>query len=586
MKAVCKKLFSLMLVAILLVSAVPFQVSAEETVETVATIAATEPAVVETTEAAVEAAAEVEEEVTTPAVDAAVPFTKEVVHVHFQLDSSDGLVSENYQVGSIAKSKLGSKVGTPAGSTALNVLAQAIGSSAGYEFVRWEYETASGRKTFTGSVVLNKDNMIFEDGWDEVKEEEIYILNVYAVIKEAAKTISLNANGGTVAKNNHQVEIGQTYDYYGVLPTPTKNNFTFAGWFKDDGTQVTNDTVVTDLSKLTAKWNGNKYVVVFEGYDGGWTEVGFGSFTVDANSVLKTAFNNFPTTAQINNLFKAPVSADGWTIDGWEYTNDNGSTWNTFTEGSTKITGNTIIRPLYKKSITLYACDTGNTTRKLTVTLGKRYPTLPHPGTRDGFAFVGWYMEPEASNLVSTKDNLSNIAKHPVVEYDVEALYAGWDYAKTVYLYIHTNGNTKEHTKLVRYYDVPQSGFSLTDINLGDIFPNYGKYDDSVDEKYGWYDNAQWKNYCLNKHVNDTTEYVSAEYLETDDVHEFYIMLIDNGANTSTGSANGTGYNDNKTTVDKSNPSTGDDIFVAVTVMAVSACALLLFFMNKKRFAK
>ena len=30
MKAVCKKLFSLMLVAILLVSAVPFQVSAEE----------------------------------------------------------------------------------------------------------------------------------------------------------------------------------------------------------------------------------------------------------------------------------------------------------------------------------------------------------------------------------------------------------------------------------------------------------------------------------------------------------------------------------------------------------------------------
>ena len=115
MKAVCKKLFSLMLVAILLVSAVPFQVSAEETVEaveTVATIAATEPAVVETTEAAVEAVADVENEVTTPAVDAAVPFTKEVVHVHFQLDSSAGLVTENYQVGSIAKSKLGSKVNT------------------------------------------------------------------------------------------------------------------------------------------------------------------------------------------------------------------------------------------------------------------------------------------------------------------------------------------------------------------------------------------------------------------------------------------------------------------------------------------
>lgn len=583
MKAVCKKLFSLMLVAILLVSAVPFQVSAEETVEPDATEAASEPAAIETTEAAVEPAADVENEVTTPAVDAAVPFTKEVVHVHFQLDSSAGLVTENYQVGSIAKSKLGSKVNTPAGSTALNVLAQAIGSSAGYEFVRWEYEAASGRKTFTNSVVLNKDNMIFEDGWDEVKEEEIYILNVYAVIKEAPKTITLSANGGSVANTKHQVEIGQQYDFYGALPTPTRNNYTFAGWFKDDGTQVANDSIVTDLSKLTAKWNGNKYNVEFRNYEG------TAAYTIDpveANSVLKTAYNNFPTTAQIDEYFAAPAE-DGWTIDGWEVSFDNEKTWNTFTAGSTKIAGNAIIRPLYKKSITLYACDSGNTTRKLTVTLNKRYPTLPHPGTRDGYAFLGWYTDAECGGTeISSKANLSNVAKHPYVEYDVGALYAGWDQAKTVYLYIHTGGNTKEHTKLVRYYDVPATGFSLTDINLGDIFPNYGKYDDSVDEKYGWYDNAQWKNYCLNKHVNDTTEYVTAEYLDTDDVHEFYIMLIDNGANANAGSANGTGYNDNKTTVDKSNPSTGDDIFVAVTVMAVSACALLLFFMNKKRFAK
>ena len=172
------------------------------------------------------------------------------------------------------------------------------------------------------------------------------------------------------------------------------------------------------------------------------------------------------------------------------------------------------------------------------------------------------------------------------MEYEHEALYAGWDNAKTVYLYIPTNGNTKEHTKLVRYYDVPATGFDLTDIDLADIFPNYGKYDDKGDEKYGWYDNAQWKNYVLNKHVNDTTEYVDADYLDTDDVHEFYIMLIDNGNNTSTGAANGNGYNDNGTTRDPSNPSTGDDIFVAVTVMAVSACALLLFFLNKKRIAK
>ena len=54
MKTVCKKLFSLMLVAILLVSAVPFQASAEEVTETVAateaTVAATEATVAATEE--------------------------------------------------------------------------------------------------------------------------------------------------------------------------------------------------------------------------------------------------------------------------------------------------------------------------------------------------------------------------------------------------------------------------------------------------------------------------------------------------------------------------------------------------------
>lgn len=581
MKAVCKKLFSLMLVAILLVSAVPFQVSAAGVDEAAATEAAVETVA---TEAAVAAVAEdiVEEkiEISSPAADAAVTLDKEVIYIQYQLDNAYG----NYQVGSTVKSKIGSKVTPPSGSTALSVLASVIGSSSGYEFVRWEYEVGGERKTFTSSVTLNLSMDLESGGYYDEKTETSYdLLNVYAVIQEAAKTITLKPNGGTVASTSHTVKLGEQYDFYGGLPTPSRTNYTFAGWAKSDGTIVSNSDTVADLSALTAQWTANKYTVVYQGYDGGWTEVDFGSFSVEANSVLKTAYYNFPTDAQIKEMFLAPVSDDGWSIDGWEYSVDNGSTWSTFTAGSTKITGNTIIRPLYKKTITLYACDTGNTTRTLTVTLGKRYPTLPHPGTRDGYAFVGWYLDAGASSLVSTKANLSNTAQHAYVEYDAEALYAGWDVAKTVYLYIHTNGNTDEHTKLVRYYDVPESGFDLTEIDLADIFPSYGKYDDSVDEQYGWYDSVQWKNYVLGKHINDTTEYVVPSEIN-DDVLEFYIMLIDNG--TSTSSANGSTYNDNSSTVDSSNPSTGDDIFVAVTVMAVSACALLLFFLNKKRFAK
>ena len=570
MKAVCKKLFSLMLVAILLVSAVPFQASAEEVNETVAPVEATAPA------------AEAEIVATSPAADAGVALETDVVRVDFQLEANEDLgIETTYRVDNV-KTKLGKTVTAPSGSAALKVLKKAIGTVDGIEFVRWYYLDQNGEKvTFTSSVTLNKDNMTWDTRDEDGDGVDCDYLDVYAEFQTAPATITLKPNGGTVASTKFKVELNKSYDTYGGLPTPTRAGYVFLGWFKADGTQVTNESTVTSLGALTAEWAAGKYTVVFHGYADGWDEVGFGSFDVDPNSILKTEYNNFPTAAQIKSLF----TLDGWTIEGWEYSVDDGDSWKTFTAGKTKITGNTIVRPLYKKSITLYACDSGNTTRSLTVTLGKNFPALPHPGTRDGYAFVGWYLEPEASTLVSTKDNLSNVSAHPIVDADIDALYAGWDIAKTVYLYIYTNGETDEHTKLVRYYDVPQTGFDLTDIDLYEIFPNYGKYDDKGDEKYGWYDNAQWKNYCMNKHVNDTTEYIVPGDIE-DDVLEFHIMLIDNGNNASTGSTNGTGYNDNKTTVDSSNPSTGDNIFVAVTIMAVSACAVLLIFMNKKRIVK
>jgi len=563
MKAVCKKLFSLMLVAILLVSAVPFQASAAEDVPVL--------------------------DATSPEAYAGVPMETGEVRVDFQLAENDELgINTTYRVSRV-KAKLGKTTGssTPSGSDALATLKKALGSVDGIEFVRWFYLKDGEPTTFTSSVVLNTENMEWETRDENDDGTEFDYLDVYAEFQLAPANVTLKANGGSVASTKHKVMIGLPYEEYGRLPVPTRSGYEFQGWFKADGTHVTDETIVTDLGTLTAQWSAGKYTVVYMGYvDGeGWTEVGFGSFTVDRNSVLKTEYSNFPTEGQIKNMF----TLDGWTIDGWEFSKDGGDTWAAFTAGKTKITDNTIIRPLYEKSITLYANDSGNTTRKLTVTLDKRFPTLPHPGTRDGKAFLGWYLTEDfgEDELVSTKENLSNVSKHPYVEADVEALYADWIEAKTVYLYIHTNGNTEEHTKLVKYYDVPVTGLDLTDIDLADIFPNYGKYDDKGDEKFGWYDKAQWDNYCLGRHVNDTTDYVDAEYLDSDDVHEFYIMLIDNGNNTAnSGSTNGNGYNDNKTTVDSSNPSTGDDIFVAFAIMAVSACAAVLMFMNKKRFAK
>ena len=587
MKAVCKKLFSLMLVATLLVSAVPFQASAEEVTETVAateatvaateaTVAATEETVAPTVAAVAEASedeADAEIDASTPAANAEV-VEKETVYVEFEIHTESGgeyRIGEDYH-----KTKIGSSVSFPSEGSVLKVWKTVTGLSDGYGLIRWEIDGVTFNGTISVDLVSNATDSYTKG------EKEYPLLHVVANVGKVAKQIELDPAKGTVATKKHKVKLDEIYNFYNELPTPTRSGYTFAGWYKADGTKVIKDeTVVTDMGKLTARWVANRPEVTFLANDGAdWAEVEGFVFTVENNSVLKTEYSNFPTEAQIKALFKL----GGWKITGWEYTNNGGDSWATFTEGKTKITGTTVIRPVYVKDITLYALDDGNTTRKLTVTLGKRFPILPHPGTRAGQAFMGWYLDEGVSDLVSTKADLSNVAKHPYVTADVEGLYADWEEASTVYLYIHTNGNTKEHTKLVKYYDVPVTGFDLTLINLADIFPNYGKYDDSGDEKYGWFNAAQWDNYCMGRHVYDSTDFVDATYLGTDDVHEFYIMLIDNGNNATSGSANG--YNDNKSTVDKTNPSTGDEIFVVVTVMAVTACAAVLLFLNKKRIFK
>ncbi len=569
MKAVCKKLFSLMLVAILLVSAVPFQVSAEEIDDIVpeeSTVATVATEATEATEAGDIAPASLEDDPAQIPAPAAEVVDKETnLYIEFQVAVNG---SNYYRIGDLVKTQIGSRVATPNESKVLEVIRTIQGSSDGYKLVRWEL--ASTGETFTSSTTINEGMkaMVNSDG----------VICVNAIVGCVAQNIDIHGAGAHLASYTFKVKIGEPYSYYNELPTPTWEGHTFLGWYKEDGTKVENNTIVTDLSDLTCKWITGHYSVSFEAYNGGWIAVK--TIGVDHNAVLKTAHGTFPTDNEIKDNFKLA----GWTIKGWEYTNDGGDTWKEFKEGSTKITADTIIRPLYKKNITLHANDKGHTTRSLEVTLGKKLPILPHPGTREGFAFDGWYLDSatSADKLICSKENLANVSVHPVVGDGLSNLYAGWSPAKTVYLYIHTNGNTKEHTKLVRYYDVSVNGFNLKDIDLYEIFPNYGKYDDKGDEKWGWYDAAQWENFCLNKHKYETTEVVNAEYMSKDDVHEFYIMLIDNGNNTS----NNNSYNDNKNTVDSSNPTTGDDIFVAVTIMAVSACAVLLIFMNKKRFIK
>ena len=74
-------------------------------------------------------------------------------------------------------------------------------------------------------------------------------------------TVTFDANGGSACK-----EITVTYDgKYPTLPAPTKEGYTFEGWF-DGETQVMSGTAVTitEDQTLTARWGINTYTITYQ----------------------------------------------------------------------------------------------------------------------------------------------------------------------------------------------------------------------------------------------------------------------------------------------------------------------------------
>ena len=87
----------------------------------------------------------------------------------------------------------------------------------------------------------------------------------------SSSVVIFNANGGSVDLNEKVVYYGQKY---GTLPIPTRDNYTFDGWFtkNDGGTEVTAEKPVDTLAEQTlfAKWIANTFTVYFDvGYEGG-----------------------------------------------------------------------------------------------------------------------------------------------------------------------------------------------------------------------------------------------------------------------------------------------------------------------------
>ena len=318
----------------------------------------------------------------------------------------------------------------------------------GYTFEGWFTEKDVGTQVTKETVVTTAADHMLHAHWTRISYE-----------------VKFDANGGTVTPAEQTVTYGS---HYGELPTPTREGYTFAGWFteKDGGTQVTKETVVKTVADHTlyAHWTANTYTVKFDANEGtvtsaeqtvtygshygelptptregytfaGWFTEQNGGTKVMADTKVTTAENHTLYAYWMQNIYDVSFDANGGkeayepkkvrhgdvygtfpltpTRTGYEFAG-----WYTEKDGGAKVELGDVVT----SSHTLYAHWTANeytvtfdanggtvTPETMKVTYGSHYGELPTP-TRKGYTFVGWFTNPNGGTQVKADAEVTTAA--------------------------------------------------------------------------------------------------------------------------------------------------------------------------------
>lgn len=179
---------------------------------------------------------------------------------------------------------------------------------------------------------------------------------------------------------------------------------------------------------------------------------------------------------------------------------------------------------------------------------------------RWGYKFAGWYWDAECKNPIKLNDQ---VFMHCTI-------FAKWekkDTVKDTMLKVYLNGNGMSAAKIIDMHDYAKDGW----ITLDEVKTAVSKYYKAKDSKgmafYGVYDAANWNTYLRN-HLHAGSPAIAVEMFDNTTV---YVMVY-NAKDIPTANA------------DKTNPKTGDMIMMPAAILGVSASALaVLFYLNKKR---
>lgn len=159
--------------------------------------------------------------------------------------------------------------------------------------------------------------------WDSITGKD-ELLNIPLVCNKLEATFNPDNGEPTVTKF---IDNDKNSKFAELVPEPTKENYTFAGWYNGNE-KFDFTTVPTGDVTLTAKWDINQYTVKFVSDHGSFKDQ-----TIEHGETIKPGNLTIP-------------EVKGYTFDGW-YTDDTYSTEFDFTQ---PITGDTKVYAKWEKN--------------------------------------------------------------------------------------------------------------------------------------------------------------------------------------------------------------------------------------------
>ena len=232
-------------------------------------------------------------------------------------------------------------------------------------------------------------------------------------------TVSFDANGGNLFPNTRNVNVSTAI---GTLPTPTRNGYTFDGWYTGltDGVSVDATYVPTNNVVLYARWHKLvDYVISFDANGG--------NVSIDKRQVKEnTSITSLPTPT------KTKFSFDGW------FTEHTGGTK---IETSYVPTSDMTLYAHWREIFTITYDANGGEVSPTSVTVldGDSMSTLPIP-VRDNYTFLGWTTDLTTGILIDTT----------YIPPTDGTLYAVWqENAKFTVTFDPNNGVLEDNTRLI-----------------------------------------------------------------------------------------------------------------------------------------